>query len=544
ADRDSASNREAHCPAREGELIHHECVHPMTTLRNLVIGCAAIAWLAGPGLAADGVVRVAVSGRPPGLGNPFASMTTPGLHPWAYMFDALTRLEDDGTVGPGLATAWHLEGPTRWIFTLRPNVQFANGEPFDATAAAAVFMLLQAPELSSLYAAGEARSIAGVEVVDPLTLAITTTKPDAILDRRLSHIYMVPPAAWRERGADGFSAAPVGTGPYQLVDWATRTPEYELRRNSTSWRPSADVDRIVFKTLPDPTTRLQALLTGQADIAFALGIDSLDTLRSAGLSVIVRERSPVEGIALPNRDPTSPLADQRVRQAMNMAVNTQAIAATLLSGLTHPNGQGAIPEMFGYDPQIAPYAYDPDRARALLTEAGYDQGFALTLIARLEGKGAEWASIYQALVQDLGRVGIDVTLRTTPAQEWLRMWFSGDWGDADMTPFSWTSTYRDAGRAIETVSCAKDGAFFCVPDMMPRIEAAASEMDQVARRGLLQALLRDMHDLAPSIYLFPQIETLAHTDAIVSLPMSSGYYRLEQARLKANAISRPARTAD
>lgn len=502
-------------------------------MSSLVFGLAGLACIIGPALAADAVVKIAVSGRPPGLGNPFSSMMTPGLHPWAYMFDALTRLEDDGSVGPGLATSWRAETPTRWIISLRRDVVFANGEPFDAAAAAAVFDTLRQPENATLYAASEIRSVSRVEVIDPLTLAIETSAPDAILDRRLSHVYMVPPKAWQKLGADGFTMSPIGTGPYQLVDWAPRGNAYELRRNPSSWRASADIDRIIFVTLMDPTTRMQALLSGQTDIAFATGLDSLAALRAAGMTVAVRERLPVEGIALPNRDPRSPLADQRVRQAMNMAVNTEAIAATLLEGLTGPNGQGAIPEMFGYDPSIRPYPYDPARAQALMAEAGYEKGFKLTLVVRLEGKGAEWGSIYQAVVQDLSKIGIQVQLQTTPAQEWLRMWFSGDWGAADMTPFSWTSTYRDAGRAIETVSCAKAGAFFCVPEMMPRIEAAAAEIDSAARRTLLQALLRDLHDLAPSIYLFPQLETMAHTDRILSMPMSGGHYRLEQARLKA-----------
>jgi ABC-type transport system substrate-binding protein len=188
--------------------------------------------------------------------------------------------------------------------------------------------------------------------------------------------------------------------------------------------------------------------------------------------------------------------------------------------------------MFGYDPAIAPYPYDPAQAEALLAEAGYADGFKLNLTVRLEGKGPEWASIYQAVVQDLDRVGIEVTLRSTPAQEWLRMWFSGDWGGADMTPFSWTSSYRDVGRSIETVSCAKNGAFFCVPEMMPRIDAAAAEMDRDKRRARLQALLRELHDLAPSIYLFPQIETTAYRREIAALPMSAGYFRFEQAKMR------------
>jgi len=477
------------------------------------------------------ILTIAAPGRPPGLGNPYASMATGGIHSWGYMFDALTTLADDGSVAPSLATHWEIKSATQWRFHLRQGIQFSNGEPFTAATVQAVIDTLQSPELASLYAANEVRTIVGVTIVDTYTVDIVTRTPDAILDRRLSHIYVVPEKAWKELGQDRFAMEPIGSGPYQLVDWGMKRGRYELKRNPSSWRKTTDIDLIRFQVLPDPTTREQALTSGQVDLAYNPGLDNLKVLSDLGFIVVARERSPVEGITLPNRDPKSPLSDVRVRKAMNHAINRSEIAATLMQNVTKTNAQGVLPEMFGYNPNVESYSFDRDLARRMMAEAGYQEGFDLTLTVRLEGKGPEWPSIYQAVIQDLTAIGVRVTLRSVPSQEWLKMWNTGDWNGADMIPFSWTSTYRDAGRAIETVSCAKVGAFFCLPELMPRINAAAQELDRDKRRMSLQQLLAELRDLAPSINLFPQVETVAYRKRIETLPFEAGYYRIEKIKL-------------
>ncbi|MDX2143535.1 MAG: ABC transporter substrate-binding protein [Rhodospirillaceae bacterium] len=508
-----------------------EAVSRTTWTCSFVI-CAAVlvgAW--GPHVVRAETLTIAASGRPPGLGNPYASMATGGVHPWGYMFDALTTLADNGSVAPGLATRWETQSPTRWRFYLREGVQFANGAPFTAATVAFVIKTLQSPELASLYSANEARAITGVTVVDGHTVDIETRTPDAILDRRLSHVSMVPEGVWTELGPDRFAMAPLGSGPYQLVDWGMKSGRYELKQNPSSWRKTTDVDLIRFQVLPDPTTREQALTSGQVDLAYNVGLDNIKLLTDLGFVVVARERSPVEGIALPNRDPKSPLADVRVRRAMNHAVNRDGMSATLMQNVTKSNAQGVLPDMFGHNPDIVAYAYDRDLALRLMNEAGHAKGFDLALTVRLDGKGPEWAGIYQAVIQDLAAINIRVTLRTVPAQEWLKMWNTGDWKGADMTPFSWTSTYRDAGRAIETVSCAKTGAFFCITEMMDPITAAAQEHDRDKRRAALQQLLAELRDLAPAINLFPQVESVAYSKRIAGLPFEAGYYRIERIKL-------------
>ncbi len=498
----------------------------------IATGTLAVFGICGTRFANGETLTIAASGRPPGLGNPYASMATGGVHPWGYMFDALTTLADDGSVTPGLATSWEAQSATRWRFYLRQGVEFANGAPFTASTVESAVNALKSPELASLYSANEVRGIVDVTVVDTYTVDIVTRSPDAIFDRRLSHVYMVPEHAWKEMGQDRFALEPIGSGPYQLVDWGMKRGRYDLKRNPTSWRKTTDVDLIRFQVLPDPTTREQALTSGQVDFAYNPGLDNLKVLTELGFIVVARERSPVEGIALPNRDPKSPLSDVRVRKAMNHAINRDGIAATLMQNVTKSNGQGVMPDMFGYNPRISAYLFDRDLALRMMAEAGYHKGFDLTLTVRLEGKGPEWAAIYQAVIQDLAAIGVRVTLRSVPSQEWLKMWNTGDWNGADMIPFSWTSTYRDAGRAIETVSCAKTGAFFCVPDLMPRINAAAQELDRDKRLASLQQLLADLRDLAPSINLFPQVESVAYRKRIESIPFEAGYYRIERAKLR------------
>lgn len=499
----------------------------------LVVLCAFTASVGGEIRSAQSeTLTIAASGRPPGLGNPYSSMATGGVHAWGYIFDAMTSLADDGTVAPNLATSWEILSPTRWRFFLRQDVKFADGAPFTASTVEAVIKSLQSQELASLYSANEVRAISDVTVIDTYTVDITTQIPDAILDRRLSHIYMVPEQAWKELGQDRFAMSPIGSGPYQLVDWGLKRGRYDLMRNPKSWRKTTDVDLIRFQVIPDPIAREQALTSGQVDLAYNPGLENIKVLRELGFVFMARERSPVEGIALPNRDPKSPLSDIRVRRAMNHAINREQMAATLMQNVTRSNAQGVLPDMFGYNPNIAPFVFDRDLARKLMAEAGYQQGFDLTFTARLDGKGPEWAGIYQAVVQDLAAIGIRVTLRTVPAQEWLKMWNTGDWNNADMIPFSWTSTYKDAGRAIETVSCAKKGAFFCLPELMPRINAAAQELDHEKRRLSLQQLLVEIHDAAPAINLFPQVESVAYDRRIETLPFEAGYYRIERVTLK------------
>jgi peptide/nickel transport system substrate-binding protein len=216
----------------------------------------------------------------------------------------------------------------------------------------------------------------------------------------------------------------------------------------------------------------------------------------------------VAALALSTMRPDSALADVRVRQALNYAVDRDAIARVVLRGVVAPNGQGVVAGVFGYDPAIAPYPYDPAKARALLREAGRDRG--LHLKASVIAKGAvEGEAIYQRVAQDLAQVGVTLDVRNVFGSDWVQMWVSGDWRGADMVSAVWNgATFLDAIRAVEPFACARPGAFFCDAEVDRLIAASNGTFDAKVREGQLKRVLARLHDLAPSIYLFPQPELI------------------------------------
>ena len=143
-------------------------------------------------------MRVARSAAPPSLGNPLTCVGQPGSGLWSVLFDSLTVIGSNGVLQPALATSWELENDTRWVFRLRPDVQFHNGAPFNAHAVAAILTFLMGDDGRRFYVATEVNSIAAFEIVDDLTLALETVVPDAILPKkRLALIAIPEPEAWR-----------------------------------------------------------------------------------------------------------------------------------------------------------------------------------------------------------------------------------------------------------------------------------------------------------------------------------------------------------
>lgn len=504
----------------------------------LNVGVRGVALLALMSLychtAAAATLTVGAASRPIGLGNPYDSISTLGSHSRSNILDGLTRQAPDGTLEPALAIEWEATSDLTWEFKMRPGAVFSNGEPADAAAAKATIDFLTREDSARYLIARELRAVERVDVVDSETLVVTTRYPDAIFPKRLSMVMLVPPRAFADMGMDDFAQAPIGTGSYVLEDWGVQSGRSILTANTTSWRAPEHVDRVeLLAPLRDAIVRLQALRSGQVDVTVNISVDELDRARADGFEIIVTQGSTIQAIALPNvGNENSPLQDVRVRQALNYAVNKQIITDIILGGTTYPTGQGAIPINFGYNPDIAPYPYDPERAKALLAEAGYPDGFSLVAEVQV-GSAPTDDAVYVQIAQDLTRVGVEVELRALIGQEWVRKFFTGDWGEADVLSMTWTTgAYSDTIRAIETFSCAKPGAFFCVQDMMPRIEESNRTFDPLARERMLQDMMADLHDLAPSLFLYPFAVIVAHHPSVENVVIGPGGLMFDRMRLR------------
>lgn len=455
-------------------------------------------------------LRVGVQGLPPGQGNPFSALGSPSIYTWSALFDALTLVDATGEVTGALATEWANTSETSWRFTLREGVTFSNGEPFDADAVVATFDYLHTEEGQDTTVGQELTGIESASAVSATEVEFTTSEPDPILPARLSSMYIVAPGAWEELGPEGFATEPVGTGSYQVQAW--QPGEVTMVAYEQSWRPAATGELTVVE-LAEPASRLQALASGQLDLAVGLAPDQAGQVESAGGTVEVNPAPQVMSLAFITTDPDAPLADPRVRQALNYAVNKDAIVENLLGGLAKPAGQGATPVAFGQNPDVAPYPFEPETATQLLTEAGYADGLELTADVVVGSFPAD-GQIYQAMAADLAAVGVDLTLNEVDFPTWLEKYLGGTW-DTDAFGLSWnTAPTLDASRPYTLFSCAKQPPFFCDESVMPLHEQAATEFDPAARRAILQDLAVAVHENPPALFLVEQVDLNALAEGV------------------------------
>jgi peptide/nickel transport system substrate-binding protein len=458
--------------------------------------------LLASGSAAGAELRYGSKGVPVHFGNPYMANGSPSNYVWAAMFDALTQIDAQGKLQPALALSWENIEPKAWRFKLRPNVTFSNGEPFTADAVVTAIAWLKTPEGRRSTIGNEIRDVLAAEKIDDLTVIIRSQRPDAILPQRISAVLMVAPKAWTALGAEKFAKTPATTGSYALKDWGEGTGRVSLEAFQQSWRPAV-IDKLTVLNLPDNAARLQALQSGQIDIAGNINVDDMDVVEMFGGRVVSGPSASVMSIAFRvTGGPSAALKDVRVRQAINHAVDKKLLNESLLRGLMSPAGQPAARGVIGYDPAIAPYTYDPAKAKALMKAAGYERGLALKIdvtVDRTPGDGA----IYQAVADMLSKVGIKVELRTVPFPAWLTKYLTGTWDkDTDGFTSAWNAgSYNDVARPMEIYSCRNAFPFFCDQSLTDRLVAANEEMNLIKREAVLKDLGRAYHDAAPALFL-------------------------------------------
>ena len=447
--------------------------------------------------AAEKTLRFAMWGLPAEGGNPFAALQLPAILTIPAVYDGLTHIQYDGTVTPQLALAWRRENDLTWIFDLRRDARFSNGEPLDASAIAAAFDYLRTDE-GKLSAVGrEVEAIVRAEARDPYTLALTTKSPKALLPREVATVRIPAPEWWRKVGPAGAARAAVGSGPFTVTEWTDNRIVFAANR--ASWR-APRIDRVTMTTLPDQNSRMQALLSGAVDVATSIGPDDRGAIEAAGGRFVASLWAGVTTIFFVATTP-GPVADVRVRQALNYAVDKDRIVATLMGGATVVASQPAAPGTFGHNPDLSPYPYDPARARALLAAAGYPAGFEMTIEVPA-GIGVNADAWHVQVASDLAEVGVRVTLRSISMISLTQKIYSGKWEGQAFTAAFNTLPSLDALRAFRQHSCLWPHPWYCNPADTPLIEAAQREGDPDRLEGMVQELLRRYHDDPPGIYMF------------------------------------------
>ncbi len=336
---------------------------------------------------------------------------TPTQNIVSNIFDPLLWRAADGSIEPWLATSVEAVDDTTWEITLRDDVTFHNGEAL--TAEVVAWNIERAlSEETPIRFKSNFDSITGVEVVDNTVVRVTTDVPFPVFPTHLTRFFMVSQQNYEENGAAFAAENPVGTGPYEFVRWQ-RDQRLELSAYQDYWQGPASIPTVVFRPIPETSSRITELVTGGVDIATNVSPEAIPLIEGSGQAE-VRTVQSIRNIFVIFTAQEGPLADPRVREALNLAVDVDQIITTIFDGNATPTATPLNNFMFGYTPELDSREYDPERAQQLLAEAGYPDGFSFSM-GSPDGRYLSDRLVAEAVVGQLREVGVEVDLRV---QEW------------------------------------------------------------------------------------------------------------------------------
>lgn len=407
---------------------------------------------------------------------------------------------------PILALGYEMEDDTTLTVSLREGVSFTNGEAFNADAVVASFNNFIDTQVTPAYAR-YAGVFDTIEKIDDHTVRITTKFAYPALELALGKIFIVPPAYWAEVGAEGFGRAPIGTGPFALSEWR-RDDRVIMTRNPDYWGDTpTGVERVILRPVPDDIARAAGVEAGEFDIATNIPIANAAAIEAAGQTVLEVPSFRIFSLALSNLEQhPSPMHEKLVRQAVNYAIDKQGIIGGLFQGRAKPlHGQLLRDKQIGFNPDLRDYPYDPEKARALLAEAGYPDGLDIDFRFP-SGRYVQDQEVATAIAGMLRAVGIRPNMIQLEAGEFLRQLVNrelapigyvglGPADDPDLQMSQYHSTWRYS--------------YVDNPEVDRLIEAGATEMDREKRGAIYRELSALMFEEASVAFLFQNVDLYA-----------------------------------
>ncbi|MGP9643398.1 MULTISPECIES: ABC transporter substrate-binding protein [unclassified Halomonas] len=378
---------------------------------KLFQACTLAAAMAAASTSYAGSITIA-SPQDPGSWDPIDTFLVNWASVATNIFDGLTYRGPDLELVPGLATSWEeLDDGKRIRFTLREGVVFHNDEPFNAESVKFTFDRLLGEEGSRGPQRSNYTAISHVEIIDDYTVDFFLYNADPVLLTKLAGYgaMIVPPGYIEEHGDDHFNTHPVGTGPFKLVDYTPRS-DVKLEAFADHWGGAPKLDSVTYRFISEPSTAVAELQSGRVDLVLppTIPIGMIESINNHPNAEIVSVASPtVEALRFNTQSGIT--ADERVRQAIIMAVDRQAIVDAVLAGEGNVIASFQGSQSFGFDPSLDPYPFDPQRAQQLLAEAGVEPGTSLQIDVR--GNDSTFSEVAQVVASYLQGVGLNVSIQ-------------------------------------------------------------------------------------------------------------------------------------
>lgn len=418
----------------------------------------------------------------------------------SHMYDTLLTVNPQGEVVPSLATEYsYSEDGLEWTFKLREGVVFHDGSPFNAEVVKYSFERILNPD-NGLTAYGRFNPvIESIEVLDEYTVKFTLKKPYPAfaLLVTINQSAITPPTA-----ADIISNHPVGTGPFKFVEYVSGE-RVVMERFEDYWGPTPGVDRLVWRWSPEESVLVMALQAGEVDVVVPLPASHADVLaRFPGVEVHEAPGSAVFWLALNTMK--EPLNDVRVRQALNYATDRQGLVDAVLWGHATVAHSPLAPQYFGYDPTVEGYEYNPEKAKALLAEAGYPDGFTMSIT--VQESEAQYAEVLQGMWRE---VGVNVIVDQLENALWSAKVFAAAEENETMSSFASWASILDADMMLTPLFATKSFppasanlGFFSHERLDEILDIAAATVDPEVRRELYHEAQRIINEEAAHVTLY------------------------------------------
>ena len=518
---------------------------PSRALASIIAVTMALAlWVAPVAAQPAGTLVVGLVAEPVNLDPPQVTDLNSNRVGRRIVETLVTFPEESTQIVPGLAESWTIsKDGLQYTFKLRRGITFHDGTPLNAEAVKfsierqinpnhPAYKLGKYPFANFFFG-----NVKAVEVLSEERVAFLLNEARASFIAVLAQgaASIVSPTAVMKWGPD-YPTHPVGTGPFRFASW-DRGQRVVLEKNPTYWKYPVKVERVIYRPIVEDQARLTELLTGTLDVIVGVPADFVSQLeQNAKITLLKQVGAHVWYLGMNNQK--KPFDDKRVRQALNYAVNKDAIVKDVLKGTGAASRGPVLPGTWGADPALKPYPYDPERAKKLLTEAGYPSGFSTTLWVPESGSGMQAPVAMSTVMQsNLKAVGVNVSLQTmewgaylaklrTKEQELFALsWMAGT-EDPDMVmyPLLHSSQWTPVGPNRALYKNARFDAL---------LQQARLTTDQAKRAQLYREAQRVLVDDAPWVFVDHEIQIAALSKRVQGFKLHPSFdLRVETISLK------------
>jgi len=436
-------------------------------------------------------------------------------------FDPLLRWQQNGTFEARLATHWQAITPSTTRFFLRQGVTFHSGNPL--TSADVVYTINRLKRSADFRAMFD--TIQSAKIIDDYTFDVTSAKPNPLILNIMTYVFPMDKAFYQGKDeivkyGETFASRHVsGTGPFILKKRELGS-RMEFTRNPNYWDTASpgNVDTLISTPIHTDATRLAALLSGDVDFIFPISpIDIQRTQRTTGIQLVTMPSTRILLLHM-NQTRRKEFRDVRVRKAINLAINQSLIVDKILRGYATPAGQLSPNRFLGHVADLQP-EYDLQKARQLMKDAGYEQGFRISMMAP-NNRYTNDEKVAQAVAAMLAKINIKADLKTLPKAQYFKEF---DDRSADMMMLGWQSDTMDSNNLFEFIIACADaktglGAYnaseFCNPSITDDIRQANQELNPERRLRLLQGIERTLYQESAVVPLYWQFLTWAAKDKV------------------------------